>query len=328
ISAILSMAGSMWRLLGVIWKQRIGMIHSWCTPAGAIGTVLSSISGVPLVVDSYEPHAEAMVENGTWPQNSFAFRLLFWLERKQTHHARHLIAAAEGMKEYARLKFGFKGEMFVKPAGVALGTFSKDKLKDPDLLQKLGLENKLIMVYAGKFGGIYLDQQVFDLFKCAKDHWGERFHVLLLTPHSLDELIPFIVNSGLDHSMFTILFVPHEQVPLYMGLADMALTPVKPVPTKKYCTPIKDGEYWALGLPVIITPNISDDSKIISDHGIGSIIGSLSSAGYNKAIQEMDQLLAGRSRKELYDMIRPIAEQYRSFGHAAKIYKQIYGEQA
>ena len=45
-------------------------------------------------------------------------------------------------------------------------------------------------------------------------------------------------------------------------------TPVKPVPTKRYCTPVKDGEYWALGLPVIITEGISDDSGIIRENGI------------------------------------------------------------
>ena len=35
----------------------------WCMTAGSLGYILSKTSGKNLVIDSYEPHAEAMVEN-------------------------------------------------------------------------------------------------------------------------------------------------------------------------------------------------------------------------------------------------------------------------
>jgi hypothetical protein len=111
-----------------------------------------------------------------------------------------------------------------------------------------------------------------------------------------------------------------------MGLADFAVTPVKPVPSKRYCTPVKDGEYWALGLPVIITRDISDDSGIIREHGIGSVLESLDRPGYEKAVKEVAALLDGASRKELYQRIRQIALRYRSSDRAERIYQEIYGE--
>ena len=55
------------------------------------------------------------------------------------------------------------------------------------------------------------------------------------------------------------LFVPYNQITDYYQIADFAINPVKPVPSKRYCTSIKDGEYWGMGLPVVITKNISDD---------------------------------------------------------------------
>lgn len=316
-------------LLNLLWlirKVRVDTIHAWCMPAGALGYLLSVLSGRPLVLDSYEPHAESMVENGTWPAGGIAFRILFSLERAQSRRASAIIATTAGMREYAKSRYGLDlGPMQVKPACVDLDRFSKSNIKVSRLQRDLGLENKLVAVYAGKFGGIYLDQEVFDLLRVARDHWGDRFHVLLLTAHSIQELEPFMMKAGLPTDLFTVLYVPPHEVPDHMGLADLALTPVKSVPTKRYCTPIKDGEYWALGLPVLITPDISDDSAIIRDHSIGSVLSGLDPEAYLRSIKEIDVLLQRYTRDELYDLVRPVAVRYRSFELAREAYKNIYG---
>jgi glycosyltransferase involved in cell wall biosynthesis len=230
------------------------------------------------------------------------------------------------MKEYARVKYGVVGKpFFVKPACVDLERFSERDLKRPDLIDRSGLRGKLVAVYAGKLGGIYLDKEVFQLLRVARDHWGERFHVLLLTAHTTDEVMAFAREAGLDRSMFTIRYVPHAQIPEYMGLGDLALTPVRPVPTKQFCTPIKDGEYWALGLPVIITAGISDDSELIRANGIGAVLDGLGPKYYQAAVETIDRLLATTTPKERYGLIRPIAEKYRNFGIAETVYKAVYG---
>ncbi len=327
-------AAGMWMVLRLVWslrrivsRERIDTIHAWCTPAGMIGYLLSVLSGKPLIIDSYEPHAEAMVENGSWKRTGLAFRALFLFERLQTRRAIAVVAATEGMRAYAQEKYGHVPDVFlVKPACVDLERFSSRNLKRTDLLRSMGLEGKLVAVYAGKFGGIYLDQEVFDLLRVSRNHWGDRLHVLLLTSHTLEELRPFMEKAGLDSDMFTIRLVSPQDVPDLMGLGDWALTPVKPVHTKRYCTPIKDGEYWALGLPVMITSGISDDSDIIERYGIGSVIASLDKEGYEQAVSEMDLLLQSENRAQLYARIRPVAERYRNFEVAELVYHELYGE--
>lgn len=316
----------LFNLLWQIRKVRIDTIHAWCMPAGALGYLLSVLSGKPLVLDSYEPHAESMVENGTWARGGAAFRILFHLERAQSRRATAVIATTEGMRAYALSRYGVElDNMLVKPACVDLARFSIRNVKVPHLLRGAGLENKLVAVYAGKFGGIYLDQEVFDLVRVAKDHWGERFHVLLLTGHALQDLEPFMRKAGLSSDMFTVKYVRPHEVPDHMGLGDFALTLVKSVPTKRYCTPIKDGEYWALGLPVLITPDISDDSSLIHANRLGSVLSGLDQEAYLRSVKEIDALLTRYSRNELYDLIRPVAEHYRNFDIARKAYMNIYG---
>jgi glycosyltransferase involved in cell wall biosynthesis len=93
--------------------------------------------------------------------------------------------------------------------------------------------------------------------------------------------------------------------------------------SKKFCTPIKNGEYWALGLPVIITKNISVDSDMIEDLNIGYVLQSLNRNGYVNAAKKIDELLNG-DRDFLRKKIRKVAEQKRSYTIAQNIYEKIY----
>ncbi|MBS1681424.1 MAG: glycosyltransferase [Bacteroidetes bacterium] len=308
----------------LILQKKISVIHCWCTPAGAIGYLLATLLNRKLVIDSYEPHAEAMVENGTWTRKSLAFRLLFWLEKKQTQKAEFIIAATKGMREYAQEKYEVSiHQYFVKPACVDLNLFSIKDIKNEKLLEELNLSGKIVCVYAGKFGGIYLDKEVFDFLKVASEYWGESFRVLILTSHKRNEIVSFCNSVGLSPEIVISLFVDHKQVPTYLGLGDFAMTPVKPVNTKRFCTPIKDGEYWALGLPVVIPANISDDSAIIEKTKIGVVLTRLEYSAYREAIEKMDKLLHQES-DNLYSKIRSVAEQYRSFDIAEKVYASVY----
>jgi len=315
------------RLFFLIFQQNIQVIHSFCTPPGVAGWVLSILTGRKLIIDSYEPHAEASVENGDWKRNSFRFKFLLFLEKLQSRRAKTIISATKGMRKYALEKYGATFEHFyVKPACVNLELFSETNLKRQKLVEKFGFENKIVAVYAGKFGGIYLDKEVFDFLKIASDYWKDQFRVLILTNHKPHEISKFCQASQLDESLVQTAFVPHSEVPNHMGLADFALTPVKPIPTKRYCTPIKNGEYWALGLPIVSTANISDDSEIIEQEKIGAIIRAFNPTDYLRVVKEIDIILKKYNSKKRYQRIRRIAEQYRSFNIADKIYQEIYGK--
>lgn len=322
LGMVLSLA---WSLVRLVHKHRIGTIHAWCTPAGMIGYLVSLATGKPLVLDSFEPHAEAMVENGTWKRKSWAFRMLFGFEKLQARHAVSVIAATEGMRDYCKDKYHGVPERFhVKPACVDLVRYDPAVVQRKELRRAMGLEGKLVAVYAGKFGGIYLDREVFEIFRQARNHWGGKFHVLLLTGHTFKELWPWMQAASLPPEMFTVQWADPKDVPALLAVADWAITPVKPVPTKRYCTPIKDGEYWAMGLPVMITQGISDDSDIISRNGAGTVIRKLDTAGYEEAVQQMADLLE-RGDEGLRTRIRSLAVRYRNFSLAVEVYRKVYG---
>lgn len=324
MSALFSWLGTLILLSKLIIVRNIRCIHSWCTPPGVFAYVLSVLWRRDLVIDSYEPHAEAMVENGAWQKDSKAFKILFYFERIMSSRAKHIIAATEGMRGYAREKYGIElTDFHVKPACVNVAQFDYKNPPSDELKAELDIDGKVCMVYAGKFGGIYLEDEFFDFVRVAHEFFGkDKFKVILLSNILFSDLEQYCKRFKIDPQVFELRFVPHQEVQGYMALADFAICPVKPIPTKRYCTPIKDGEYWAMGLPVVIPQGISDDSQIILENDIGAVLNAFSVEEYKKACKKIEHLM---HKEDTSQRIREVAIKHRDFGVAKKVYEEVYG---
>lgn len=325
--AAFSWLSNLRKLRKITRDKNISAIHTWCTSAGSIGWLLSKRTGIPLVLDSYEPHAEAMVETGTWKKGGIAHRVLFYLERKQTFHARWLIGVVPAMKEYAREKYGYEGDNFLfKPACVDLEKFTLAKRKNQQLLKSLGLEDKITCVYLGKFGGLYLREKAFEFFRKCFDRWGDKFRVLLITSTKREEIDKLCTGAGISPEKVISKFLPPAEVPDYLGLGDFAVSAFKPVPSRKCCTPIKNGEYWAMGLPIVIAAGISEDSDIISGSGTGIIHEDFTEEGLEKTVEQIEEVLKKNQDGSLFAKIRDLAVRYRNYKIAEEVYRKIYQE--
>ncbi len=311
----------------IVRRKKISVLHTMCTPAGSIGALLKILNRkLMLILDSVEPHAESMVEGGQWKKGNMKFRLLFYMEKKQVKVADKLIMAAEGMDRYIFKKYGIVVTDFqIKPACVDLNLFSGSVIKDKQLLAQYNLTDKITCLYAGKLGGFYLDDELFAFVKQCENYWGiTKFRFLMLSGEDGAYVNKQRIKHEIDDDTLIKLFVPHKDVPKYMGMADFAVSPFKLLPSKRYSTPIKNGEYMALGLPIVITPNISTDSDIIAQNYAGAIIETLNEVGYLNAIKRIESLLINNSRQEIYNRIRPLAEKYRNFTIAEEAYRLVY----
>jgi glycosyltransferase involved in cell wall biosynthesis len=313
------------RILYILTFKNISTVHAWCTTGGAIGLILATLTGKRLVLDSFEPHAEVMAETETWVYQSLQFKILFKFEEWMAKRSDVQICCTESMQVYVRQKFGVKlSNPFTKPACVKLDEFSWGNKKRTELIKELGLINNMVCVYAGKFGGLYLEGEVFSFFKVAYEEIGEQFRVLLLTNDPEERIRKWAKDAGLPDHVIVKRFVPHHLVADYIGLGDFAIAPYRPVPSRNYGAPIKISEYWALGLPVIITSNIADDSYIIDKYQIGSVLKGLNVESYRTSIIEIIKMLKKYSARELYDIIRPFSENFRNFQVAETVYKKVY----
>lgn len=309
-------------------EKNIEIFHSLCTPAGVYAYLLKRLTGKKLIIDSFEPHTMYMLESGVWKERSLTYKMLRYFEGKMARSADYIIATTNGMKEFSRKTYGVKDthHFFVKPACVDLETFRFSQINRNQIRQQLGINpQKKVGIYVGKLGGIYLSNEVFEFLKTAYDYWNGNFFLLLLSPHSEEEVKAFCEMTKFPYEALILKSVAHSEVPAYLSAADFGLTPVKPTPSKKYCTPMKDGEYWAAGLPVVITKDISDDSDIIENEGCGAVIRTLDKQGYLRALDQLDEMLKSDDLQLLRNRVSGIAEKYRNFNVAASIYSKIYG---
>lgn len=326
LKALVQMAFLIPKLAWFIRKEKITHLHCFCTPAGAIGYLLKLFCKVTLILDSFEPHAESMVESKVWKENGLAYNILFYLEKKQTKAADYIVSLTEGMRAYSQEKYGISIKNFdVKPSCINTSKFDNpDFIKNGPFLQKLKLEDKIIGLYAGKFGGLYLEEETFDLIKTAYNQWGTQFQMLILGNNSYEYIQEKARSKSIPLDIITKIFATEKELPYYFGAADFALTPVKPIPSKRYCSPIKNGEYWLIGLPVIITKNISDDSDIIHSENIGYVLQNLCAEEYQNAIDWVDRFLKSENKEAVKNDIRALGVELRSMDRAKAIYKKIY----
>ncbi len=299
-------------------------VHAWGTPAGGPAYWIARWSGTPLIIDSFEPHAESMVEAGQWKSGSVAHRFLLFLEKLQARGAEAVLGVSPTMEAYSWNRYrALHPSFFVKPACVDLQSFDEQAAEHKDI--SLGTDGKVVGIYAGKFGGIYLEEEVFDIIRVAYEEWGDQLFFILLTDLTPEKVLEWMDLKGIPSHVIHCRWAEPEKVPAYLAKAHFALNPVRPLPSKRHCTSIKDGEYWASGLPVMIPEGVGEDHRIIREKGIGVVLDRrLDDPSIRKGVKEMRGVLEEGGR-ELRERIRRTAREERGFERAEKAYRKIYG---
>ena len=107
--------------------------------------------------------------------------------------------------------------------------------------------------------------------------------------------------------------VDHGKVAGYLSASDIGFCLVQQSPSRKFCSPIKVGEYLANGLPVVISKDIGEDSDRIHAHDLGLVIDM-----EQYGSEEAKKILELRRKK-----VDPTHIQYRNVAHAFRIYQSI-----
>jgi glycosyltransferase involved in cell wall biosynthesis len=323
LKALMIHALSFFRLLTLVWRNNIGVLHAFAPAAGTAALLIYFLSRKRLIIDSWEPHANSMVETGTWTKKSLAYKILLWSEKKQCEHAEMLLAASPAMAEYASQHLApVRGKILHRPACVDTVKFAPHRLTREKIRSQMHWSDKVVCACVSKLGGLYMREDVFRFFTVASGVFGENFHALLISANSSDEIQSLSRSAGFPLSRLTHLVLPHEEVPAWLTACDFAFNPQMPVPSKRFGTPVKDGEYWSSGLPIALMPDISDDSNIIAEEHAGVIIQSTGVEDMTTALVAMKNML--NREPDIAQRMHQIAKRYRGYQLAEQAYRTIY----
>ena len=310
-------------LKALISSENINLIIGNSPLAGGICYLALKRLSIPLVVECFEPHADSMRESGVWATWDLRYWILKYLEFKQKKVAWKLqVVSSHYANKLTRERVPTqKIKMLANCLSIEDFTFNNHQRSR--VRAKLGFsDSAIVSIYVGKFGGIYYDQEAFELFASAFRFFGDSFRLIILTTHDSNEVKNNLSLHGIDASKAFVSSVPHSEVMDYLSASDFAFATIKSTPIRLYCCPVKNGEYWANGLPILLENGIGDDSDIIKREGGGIILNKTRVIDSLKKMK--DYLSVGREEQAL--RIKPIAFNYRRLDLITIYYKDLISQ--
>lgn len=290
-------------------------------PAGALAYLVWQRTKLPFYVESFEPHADYMLESGVWRRYDPRYLFQRHWEKRQKQLALGLMPVAENYRQLLIAEGVPATRIATVPCSVNAEDFAFEVNARQRIRQQLGFADSAVVgIYVGKFGGIYYDQEAFAVFRAAADYFGPAFRIILLTPDPVAAVKAKLLAAGLDPALAFVQKVAHAEVPAYLSAADFAFATIKPAPCRLFCSAIKIGEYWANGLPVLLPPGIGDDSLIAEKEQGGAIFDLTQPASLPAALSQLADLL---SRSDYRELISELAVKYRSLSRAHEAYERL-----
>jgi len=285
--------------------------------AGALALRISKETNIPFYVESFEPHADYMKDTGVWKKWSLKYLYQKKWEKQQCKKASGIMTVAKGYTEYLKNQFSSFPKITTVPCAVDLTLFKfnhNDRIK---VRNKLEInEEQIVGVYTGKFGGLYIDSSelialapIFDFFKNLK--------LIILTSNPKEEVQSAFNSIYKSQGSIFIKNVPHYDVPKYLSAADFALSLNKSFPSGQFLSPVKIGEYWANGLPVIMTEGIGDESGII-ENAKGGVL--FNENNLMSSLRKVQRILDDPDHRK---KIPELARKYRSFDKVKEAYERM-----
>lgn len=268
-------------------RKPYDVVHARTYVGGLIGLPLARLLHVPLVYHNEGFYPDEQVDGGVWPYQSFPHRLARSLEHSLYAGANGIIALSHRARAIIDALPAVQARhtpTIVVPSCVDLDLFrAPAETAHPD-------GGPLELIYIGSIGYRYIFDRIARFVAVAAREIGPlRLRILTRAePGPVDEMMR---QAGAPEGSWTIASVPHTGIPGELAARQAGLFFLTCGISEHGCSPTKIGEYWAMGLPVVTTPNVSDTDAIVARDRVGVILREHSDDEYRRAARELQALL-------------------------------------
>jgi glycosyltransferase involved in cell wall biosynthesis len=147
--------------------------------------------------------------------------------------------------------------------------FHADEAERIATRRELGLEDRFVVVYPGRFGRWHYGPEMIAVMQGLMRAHSDLFF-LVLTPDVPEA--EALAKAALPEGRYEIRTARHAEVPRYLRAADLGLLLRAPHPLNEAACPTKFAEYVSCGVPVMISPGIGDCSGFVADHAAGVVL--------------------------------------------------------
>ncbi len=292
----------------LVRRKQIEMVHARGHIPAAIALDLKRRLGTKMIFDLRGLMAEEYVDAEHWREGSIPYRLTKAAERRILATTDGIVTLTERVWPIIKDWEGLRGRDVhheVIPCCVDLSLF---KFSDDERARRraeLGLGDRFVLVYSGSFVGWYSNEKMADFFASFRKKKSDA-HLLWLTTGSHDSVRELMTSRGIESGDFSVLSVPSAVVPSYLAAADAGLAFAKSGMSRLARSPVKNGEYLACGLPLIINAGVGDSDALINDWKAGVLIEEFTDAEFTAAGRAIEAMVA---QPEVREKARAVAEQ-------------------
>ncbi len=165
--------------------------------------------------------------------------------------------------EYLRKKtvsYGFpENRIWDAPVGADLERFSP-RPKKQELIERWNLRQPLL-VYSGQLEVASYVEQAIDVLKEVRKEFDTAKLLVLGGGRKLPYFKTFASEQKVENHVVFTDYIPANDVPDYLALADVALAPFAKNNVTRAKSPLKIAEYLAMGLP-IVSSNVGEAPKM------------------------------------------------------------------
>lgn len=242
-------------LLAVCLRKRPNFIYERYSLFNFAGVITGKLLNIPVVVEVNSPFAIEQQRD----RELRLVRFAAWTEKVICNLASHVVVVSTPLRRIME-NFGVRPEkLTVMSNGVSLDHF-KPCATSSELRRKLGLEAHTVIGFVGwfrKWHGLEMLLEAFHTSRLA----AEGAKVLMIGDGpAMAGLQEYVDANGLHDSVVFTGPLPHEQVPPYLDLIDIAVQPA----ANEYCCPMKILEYMALA-KAIVAPRQENIEELLSE---------------------------------------------------------------
>jgi hypothetical protein len=133
----------------------------------------------------------------------------------------------------------------------------------------------------------------------------------------------WISHNGIGDRVTLLSTVPLEALSAYISASDIGLVAYADFDARKYCSPVKVGEYLLCGLPYIVQRGTSEDDEIAERENVGSVVETLDRKGLRAAWSKIDELL-NEDKSTQRERCRKVGIEYRGQKNAIALMREVF----
>jgi UDP-N-acetylglucosamine:LPS N-acetylglucosamine transferase len=287
---------------------------------GAFCYLLSKWLHLKLIVYCFEPHSDYMADFKIWKKTGLKYRLLHLFEKKQLEHAEEIVVPNRHTEKLASLLKKENARLHICPVCIDTDLMQFDSKAREQIRSQLGIGDKTVIIYTGKFDGIYYSaDEVIAFFKKLYDH-DQHLYFYIITPNA-EEVRKSLSNHKLPDSAIHVSgTVAYGSLHKHISAADIGFVALPPLPSQKYRTPVKSAIYLSCGIPYLVNKNIAEDDVIAVEKNVGVVINDLDEDP-SAVVSKIKELL---SDNEHHNRCRTEAVKTRSIPVTKAILEKIF----